>query len=314
MHYDWNEVVQSLKSMGEHIIKGELKDIDPIVYCFTGKGGNVASGAVEAFENLPHKWVRLQDLPLLKRKHGPHTCIYGVQLGPEDVFRHRDGRPFGRSHYMKHPAEYESVFATDVAPYITVLVNGMYWDERYPRMLTKQQMHDLYGRGEKSLMVVADISCDVNGSIEFLLRSTTIDHPTFHYDPILQRETSQSAEGITICGVDILPTELPRESSAYFGDQLLPVLEEYIRLKGSGDADALPKQLVGALIAKDGSLTHAFKHLGAFMDRDTGADVSSPAADVVLLMKVCNSCFCGWITRISRLLFACLPFFPAFVN
>ena len=82
-------------------------------------------------------------------------------------------------------------------------------------------------------MLVCDISCDVNGSIEFLERTTNVDSPYFQYDPILKKEISESISnnGVTVMGVDILPTELPRESSIHFGDALLPVLEKYIDSK-----------------------------------------------------------------------------------
>ena len=52
------------------------------------------------------------------------------------------------------------------------------------------------------LLVVSDISCDLHGSIEFLERSTTIDHPFFQYDPYLQREVSGDIgdHGVTVMG------------------------------------------------------------------------------------------------------------------
>lgn len=83
------------------------------------------------------------------------------------------------------------------------------------------------------LMLVVDISCDVNGSVEFLERTTNIDNNHYQYDPIVKSEVSGtiSSEGVTVMGVDILPTELPRESSIFFGDALLPVLEKLIDSK-----------------------------------------------------------------------------------
>lgn len=98
------------------------------------------------------------------------------------------------------------------------------------------------------LMLVADISCDVNGSVEMLERTTNIDSPYFQYDPIVKAEVSESisSDGVTVMGVDILPTELPRESSAYFGDALLPVLEKLIDYKVSeeGSSHGVPPELV----------------------------------------------------------------------
>lgn len=85
----------------------------------------------------------------------------------------------------------------------------------------------------RRLLLLADLSCDVNGSMEFLERSTTIERPYFHYDPLLERETydgvnSHNNSGIVVLGVDILPTELPRESSDHFGKKVIQVVRELI--------------------------------------------------------------------------------------
>jgi alpha-aminoadipic semialdehyde synthase len=100
------------------------------------------------------------------------------------------------------------------------------------------------------LLVVADISCDVNGSIEFLERSTTIDKPFFQYDPVTGQEVSDDIEGrgITMMGVDILPSELPVDSSNHFGNALTGVVEEFLHaqaLDGRGiDLSKLSDRLV----------------------------------------------------------------------
>lgn len=89
------------------------------------------------------------------------------------------------------------------------------------------------------LLVVSDISCDVGGSIEFLERSTTIDRPFYNYDPITGKETSDNIEdkGVTMMGVDILPTELPVESSTHFGNAVSEVLEDFIQAKTEDGID-----------------------------------------------------------------------------
>jgi hypothetical protein len=40
-------------------------------------------------------------------------------------------KPFDKHEYRHHPERYRSVFHRAVAPHISVLVNGMYWDHRY---------------------------------------------------------------------------------------------------------------------------------------------------------------------------------------
>jgi alpha-aminoadipic semialdehyde synthase len=84
--------------------------------------------------------------------------------------------------------------------------------------------------------VVSDISCDVHGGIEFLERSTTIDQPSFQYDPITGKEattTTSDSGSITVMGVDILPTELPLESSTHFGNAVRDLLDEFVHAKKS---------------------------------------------------------------------------------
>ena len=39
----------------------------------------------------------------------------------------------------------------------------------------------------RPLLMVADVSCDIGGSVEFLLQSTTLDQPFFVYDPLTRK-------------------------------------------------------------------------------------------------------------------------------
>lgn len=70
----------------------------------------------------------------------------------------------------------------------------------------------------------------MNGSIEFLERTTTIEEPFFNYDPLTSTEVSSGigTSGVTVLGVDILPSELPRESSAHFGKAVSHVVQDIL--------------------------------------------------------------------------------------
>lgn len=103
-------------------------------------------------------------------------------------------------HYYAHPDQYESIFHMTVAPYVTVIVNGIYWDFRYPRLLTKNQLTALRSNGNNNLKVIADITCDVNGSFEFLSRTTDIEKPFYTYLP----ESETDIEGAHKNGVLML--------------------------------------------------------------------------------------------------------------
>jgi len=151
MQEDWTAVQDTIKKLGDRIaVTGLPAGMEPVVFCMTGKGGNVYSGAMEAFDLLPHKTVSVNELPDVVKETGSQHCVYGVSVGPEDVYRLRGSDAlFDREHYMENPHEYESIFHERIAPYTNVLVNGMYWDVRFPRLLTKNQMQQLYEYGNK---------------------------------------------------------------------------------------------------------------------------------------------------------------------
>jgi alpha-aminoadipic semialdehyde synthase len=126
------EAKQNVREMGEHIKNDGLpSDLEALVFVFTGKG-NVTKGALEIFQLLPHKMITLEDAKELRKIPGPHHCVYGVMVEQKDIVRMKPGL-FDVKHYRENPSEYESTFASNVAPLTNVIVNGIYWDERYPR-------------------------------------------------------------------------------------------------------------------------------------------------------------------------------------
>ena len=223
MYRDLISAKYGISSMGRDISTGGLPPtLEPLVFAFTGTNpdGNVCTGAREIFELLPHKYVAVEDLPELKMQKGPHSCVYGVLVKQQDMTTKIDGTsPNEWTHedaeyYRAHPELYKPIFHETVGPYLNVLINGMYWDQRYPRLLTKHQIHDLYSRGHDNLLALADISCDIGGSVEFMSKSTSVESPYYHYDPLTDTVSDTvMKEGVAISAVDILPSELPRESS-----------------------------------------------------------------------------------------------------
>ncbi|KAF0695832.1 Aste57867_13352 [Aphanomyces stellatus] len=257
---------EAIAAAGELIQKNGIPaDLAPMTVVFTGNG-NVSKGAQEMFKLLPHKMVDPSELPHLPpNRH----VIYGCVVSEQHMVEHKNQDTFEKSDYYKHPENYSPVFHENIAPYTSLLVNCMYWDDRYPRLITKDQMDELTkrGGGEPKLQGVADISCDIGGSIEFLDRSTTIEDPFYLYD--IKSRTSQSslagAPGVMMMGVDILPSELPTESSTHFGNHLVG----FLKTLSAGDAAPLPVELEGAVIAKDGKLTPKYEYIGPMrMERE----------------------------------------------
>ena len=69
---------------------------------------------------------------------------------------------------------------------MTWLVNGIYWESKYPRVLTNKDVADAAQKGNSKLLGVCDISADYEGSIEFTSRFTNIEEPFLLYDPLRQ--------------------------------------------------------------------------------------------------------------------------------
>jgi len=64
--------------------------------------------------------------------------------------------------------------------HLLILVNCMYWEKRFPQLLSYKQMQDLMSQG-CPLVGIADITCDIGGSLEFVNHTTSIDSPFFRY-------------------------------------------------------------------------------------------------------------------------------------
>ena len=89
--------------------------------------------------------------------------------------------------------------------------------------MTIPQLQALKKADNCRLVGVADISCDIGGSLEFLQQDSQIERPFFLYNP--ETNTTQDSldgDGVMMLGVDILPSELPREASNHFGELLTP--------------------------------------------------------------------------------------------
>ncbi|KAI9351101.1 Saccharopine dehydrogenase-domain-containing protein [Zopfochytrium polystomum] len=255
---------------------GLPRQLGPMVFVFTGSG-NVTKGAIHMFKCLPHVWVKPEELKaLVEDKSYDNRKVYGCMVQMQDYIERKDGGEFSRSEYLARPDLYKSVFHEKIAPYASMIVNGIFWDERYPRLLTKEQTLTLAREKRLRLLQVADISCDFGGSLEFVSHATTIDKPFFMYDPISGKTHDDTeGEGIQIMSIDNLPTEMPLEASEYFGDALFPFVVQLAR--GNFDHPVLKG---AAITASDGTLEQKHEKLYSAIEEfgvvhGSGAKVTS---------------------------------------
>jgi alpha-aminoadipic semialdehyde synthase len=146
-----------------------------------------------------------------------------------------------------------------------VVVNGIYWEPRFPRLVTAGEVRSLYAGGASPrLRVIGDITCDIGGSVEVTVKETNLTEPVFVYDPASGKiADGWQGRGPVVMAVDKLPAELPREATEFFGDALEPFVPRLSGADFSLPADRLdvPAEFRRALIAHRGELTPEFSYL-----------------------------------------------------
>ncbi len=262
---------EGLRRISEDLrVIGFPKEVAPIVVGFTGYG-HVSQGAQELFDCMPHISISPDELIRnYDRFKNDNKHLYKVVFKEEDIVRRKSGK-FDLQEYYEHPELYESKFE-EYLPFLTILVNCIYWTEKYPRLVTKEYFKKSIEQNKKNnLQLIGDISCDINGSIEMTYKVTKPDVPTFTYftDSELFKDDVHK-DGITVMAVDNLPCELPRRASMEFSG----VLKNYVYEIASADFNKsfeelkLSYPIKKALILHKGELTEEYKYLQQFLNAE----------------------------------------------
>ena len=254
------EINLSLQILGSELSRW-MADKPAIVIGLTGYG-NVSRGAQEILANLPIHEMSAEEL-LVADLDSLHGQLIKVVFKEKDMFEPIDSNAeFELQDYFDHPEKYQAKFQ----PYLKkmhMLVNCIYWDTPYPRLVTLEDIKAHY-ESAKTLIVVGDITCDIDGAIQFNTGSTLSPDPVYIHD-INRGEKIMgfAGEGPVVMAVDNLPTELPREASEAFGEALIP----FVYAMGACDYSApfksldLPAEVKRAVIAHAGELTPDFEYL-----------------------------------------------------
>ena len=265
-------VQEAVSSVGRCIAgEGLPEQLPPLVIGIAGYG-NVSRGAQAILDLLPFREISPEELAVLTASDDVDSHhVYKVIFKEEDTVLPVDQRnPFDLQEFFEHPERYRSKFQ-DYLPHLSVLVNCIYWDTPYPRLVTKEAARDLYRRHlQPRLRVIGDISCDIEGGIEPTLKATDLDNPVFVWDP----QTDMALDGVAgrgpaIMAVDNLPCELPLESSTAFGDALTPFVLALATCDFDNNFEScpLPPELKRATILYHGQLTPAYRYLTASVAR-----------------------------------------------
>ncbi|KAH7886733.1 Saccharopine dehydrogenase-domain-containing protein [Phlebopus sp. FC_14] len=247
----------ALQAIGEEIIgHGTPKSLGPLVVGLTGNG-KVSQGALSILAELPITKIHVQDLPALVSDPEPDLRkVYLVHVKPEEYLLRVDGGRYDRHDYYQNPSLYQSHFASTVAPYLTLFLNGVGWLPGFPRLMTNDQLTTALARavemGRGRFGTIGDISCDVGGGLEFMPRASTISEPFFWHRP---STLPAHLPNVQIMSVDILPSTLPLEASQHFCRVLTPYLETLIKdYRGEPTEEDNIRALNVATIARGGEL------------------------------------------------------------
>jgi alpha-aminoadipic semialdehyde synthase len=148
-------------------------------------------------------------------------------------------------------------------PYLVGIVNCVYWEEKFPRLITNKMLKHLYPTNKK-FKIIIDISCDVNGGVECLTKTTDPGTPIFTYHPLTgEIEDGIHPYGIQVVGVDNLPCLLSYEASIEFSKKLLPILHTILSSNFSPTFDDwdLSPEIKRGVIVHQGKLTPRYEYL-----------------------------------------------------
>ena len=239
-------------------LKLELEKVKlpPVKILLTGSG-RVGKGAMETLDSARIRKVNIHDF--LNRKFD--YPVY-IQLSSGDYHKRTAGGHFNREEFHRYPDRYSSHFI-DFTKVTDILLAGAYWNPQAPVLFTREDML----ASDFRIRIIADITCDMYGSIPSTKRPSTIPDPIYDYDPETDKlyPPFSNDSFVSVMAVDNLPCELPRSASEEFGRDLIdrilkPLLEE--------DSEGIIER---ATIAANGQLTSYFDYL---KDYASGAEKS----------------------------------------
>jgi len=245
--------------------EGLPPQVTPLLVGVAGYG-NVSRGAQEMLDLLPTIQIEPEEVTAVatssdSSRHHLYKVVFKEQHMVEPA---SPGGTFELQDYYDHPEKYRGIFEQYI-PHLTVLVNAIFWTERYPRLLTKDYLARHFGSDRTPrLRVIGDISCDVEGAVECTVKCTEPGEPIYVYDPLTGETTDgHKGPGVVVMAVDILPSELPREASADFSQVLKPFLPALARCDFGAPFEAcdLPPEIKRAVIAYQGRLTPDYQYI-----------------------------------------------------
>lgn len=249
--YDLYHLKPANKCRDRAEMEEELKRVKlPNIKILLTGGGRVANGAIETLSSL-----KIRKVTPYEFLHNSYREPVYCQLHSKDYHEAKDGSSWNLKDFYSHPEKYISTFLrfTQVTD---LLITGHFWDPHQPKLFSREDMRSPSFR----ISVIADITCDIDGSVPSTLRASTIADPFYGYNPVTENiDIPFSSHSITVMAVDNLPCELPRDASDDFGKELSERVLPHILGEDS------EKMIERASITKDGKLMPAYEYLSDYV-------------------------------------------------
>lgn len=173
-----------------------------------------------------------------------------VHLKGADLYVNKLTGKYKRKEFHEHPENYKCLFS-DYISETDILLNGIYWHEKVPRLFQLEDMK----KKDFRIKTIADISDDKYGSVPCNLGDNPMEDPIYGVNKMTGKRTVPYIPGsVDVMAVGNLPNELPCDASRYFGEQLIKyILDDLI----SGSS----KIIDDAIIIDQGHLREKYNYM-----------------------------------------------------
>ena len=212
--------------------------------------GKVAAGVLEVMVQMDIEPIEPEDYFKNDYEYPVYCHFKGKSL-----YARKEDSSFHRDDFHANPDQYKCLFNQYLSR-TDILMNGIYWDRHIPRLFEKTDIQ----RSDVTMSVVADITCDIDGSVPINTGASTIADPVYGIDRKTLEQVApfqRTHDIIDVMAVDNLPNELPRDASQYFGLHFEKyILEELL----NGNSEIIER----ATICKEGKLTPRYEYLSDY--------------------------------------------------
>ena len=255
------DAIKHLKVIGKEITENGLPaEICPLNVFLMGYG-HVSHGARKILKALPFEEIDPDELHS-KQSELNNNEIYISTFKEKHMVERKDRKEFVLQHYYDNPAEYNSRME-EYLNLCSIYMNAIYWDPNSPIFLPQDYLKNIQGKNQK-LIIIGDITCDINGSVQATIKPTWPDNPVFIYNAKTGKDTDgYKGEGVAVMAVDNLPCEFPQEASDNFSRALKPFMEILLTNDYSKSIpdSGLPDEIKKACITHQGKLTKDYQYL-----------------------------------------------------